>query len=251
MQMANITIINNQEVLGKQFNVYGNIDEPLFLAKDVAEWIENKNVSQMLNSVDDDEKALYTIYRADGSTHKQWFLTEDGLYEVLMQSRKPIAKQFKKEVKAILKQLRRTGVYITESATPEAINFESKYGKNKIRKTFRETKNLEETWHEFKQLAKIERTANRLTGKQSIARCNQIIDELSKYKADNLDMPYYKHALYDAMIIEVLQEKQRLSSKSNGGIKSNQTKQINKLTQENESMIINCCPNSYWIIIFF
>ncbi|WP_300854391.1 BRO family protein, partial [uncultured Clostridium sp.] len=32
-----------------------------------------------------------------------WFLTEDGLYEVLMQSRKPIAKAFKKEVKKILK----------------------------------------------------------------------------------------------------------------------------------------------------
>ena len=30
------------------------------------------------------------------------FCTEDGLYEVLMQSRKPIAKQFKKEVKNTL-----------------------------------------------------------------------------------------------------------------------------------------------------
>ena len=36
----------------------------------------------MLRVVDDDEKALYTMYRVDGSTHKQWFLTEDGLYEV-------------------------------------------------------------------------------------------------------------------------------------------------------------------------
>ena len=41
-----------------------------------------------------------------------WFLTEDGLYEVLMQSRKPIAKQFKKKVKEILKQIRKTGGYI-------------------------------------------------------------------------------------------------------------------------------------------
>ena len=35
-----------------------------------------------------------------------WFLSEDGLYEVLMQSRKPIAKQFKKKVKTLLKDLR-------------------------------------------------------------------------------------------------------------------------------------------------
>ncbi len=39
-------------------------------------------------------------------------LTEAGLYEVLMQSRKPIAKEFKKGVKAILKEIRRTGGYI-------------------------------------------------------------------------------------------------------------------------------------------
>ncbi|MEH6934581.1 hypothetical protein [Bacillus sp. JJ783] len=43
---------------------------------------------------DEDEKALYTIYRGDGSSHKQWFLTEDGIYELLMISRKPIAKQW-------------------------------------------------------------------------------------------------------------------------------------------------------------
>lgn len=40
-----------------------------------------------------------------------WFLTEDGLYEVLMQSRKPKAKEFKKEVKKILKSIRKTGGY--------------------------------------------------------------------------------------------------------------------------------------------
>lgn len=107
-----IQMIKEQEVLGKQFRVYGTFEEPLFLAQDVAEWIDNKNVSQMLKVIDEDEKALYTIYRVDGSTHKAWFLTEDGLYEVLMQSRKPIAKQFKKEVKNILKQIRQTGGYI-------------------------------------------------------------------------------------------------------------------------------------------
>ena len=41
-----------------------------------------------------------------------WFLTEDGLYEVLMQSRKPKAKEFKKEVKKILKSIRKTGRYV-------------------------------------------------------------------------------------------------------------------------------------------
>lgn len=50
-------------------------------------------------------------------------LTENGLYEVLMQSRKPIAKQFKKGVKAILKEIRTNGGYIatTQEDTPELI----------------------------------------------------------------------------------------------------------------------------------
>lgn len=40
-----------------------------------------------------------------------WFLTENGLYEVLMLSRKPKAKQFKSKVKEILKSVRTTGGY--------------------------------------------------------------------------------------------------------------------------------------------
>lgn len=110
----NLVVIDEREVLGKEFKIYGDFENPLFLAKDVAEWIENSNVSQMLSVVDENEKALYTMYRVDGSTNKQWFLTEDGLYEVLMQSRKPIAKVFKKEVKIILKTIRQNGMYATD-----------------------------------------------------------------------------------------------------------------------------------------
>ncbi|MCM3653971.1 hypothetical protein [Metabacillus litoralis] len=35
-----LTTIHEQEVLGKVFKIYGDVDSPLFLAKDVAEWIE-------------------------------------------------------------------------------------------------------------------------------------------------------------------------------------------------------------------
>ena len=110
--MDNLQILEKREVLGKEFTIYGTKEEPLFNANDVAKWIENKNVSQMLKVVGGDEKALYTMYRVDGSTNKSWFLTEDGLYEVLMQSRKEIAKQFKKQVKVILKEIRLNGGYI-------------------------------------------------------------------------------------------------------------------------------------------
>ena len=120
--MNQIKVINEQTVLGKNFRIYGTFENPLFLAKDVAEWIEHSKVSIMLESVDDDEKikkicevnnSYFTSFKAR-KTQEMWFLTENGLYEVLMLSRKPIAKQFKKEVKKILHQLRTKGGYITE-----------------------------------------------------------------------------------------------------------------------------------------
>lgn len=105
-----LQIITEQEVLGKHFTVYGKADEPLFVAKDVAEWIEHSNPTEMLKSVDDDEKLTSTILRA-GQIREVNLLTENGLYEVLMQSRKPLAKEFKKKVKEILKSIRKHGLY--------------------------------------------------------------------------------------------------------------------------------------------
>ena len=108
-----LQIIEQREVLGKEFTIYGDLENPLFLAKDVAIWIEHNNISHMMSIVDENEKLTYTI-RNSGQNREMWFLTEDGLYEVLMQSRKPIAKQFKKEVKKILKTIRLNGMYATD-----------------------------------------------------------------------------------------------------------------------------------------
>lgn len=113
--MNDLKIIEQREVLGKEFKIYGNFENPLFLAKDVAEWIEYdvSSVNKMIVIVDDTEKVRKTIPTLGGS-QECWFLTEDGLYEVLMQSRKPIAKEFKREVKQILKSVRKHGLYATE-----------------------------------------------------------------------------------------------------------------------------------------
>lgn len=104
-----LVVLESREVLGKEFKIYGDVGNLLFLAKDVAGWIDHSNSRMMLQSVDAEEKLCVNNPYALKGQQEQWFLTEDGLYEVLMQSRKPIAKQFKKEVKKILKQIRLTG----------------------------------------------------------------------------------------------------------------------------------------------
>lgn len=106
-------VLTHTIICGKEFDVYGTADDPLFLAKDVAEVIEHNDVSTMIRIVDTDEKMLLQTLSGElGGNPNKWFLTEDGLYEVLMQSRKPIAKQFKKGVKEILKEIRKTGSYV-------------------------------------------------------------------------------------------------------------------------------------------
>ncbi|PER78896.1 hypothetical protein CN487_24450 [Bacillus cereus] len=104
-----------QEVLGRSFKVYGTVEEPLFLAKDVQRWIEHKNITHMMDLVDEDEKIKVPVTQnVTGlqTNTEYYFLTEDGIYEVLMQSRKPIAKQWKKEVKKILKNIRLNGGHV-------------------------------------------------------------------------------------------------------------------------------------------
>lgn len=93
----------------------------MFVANDVADWIEHSNVTEMLRGIDDDEKLVSTILRA-GQNRQMNMLTENGLYEVLMQSRKPIAKQFKKEVKEILKTIRKHGIYATDNVIDNILN---------------------------------------------------------------------------------------------------------------------------------
>lgn len=68
-------------LLGKEIDVYGSVDEPLFLAKDVAEWIEHTQPSKMVETVDEDKKLMGTIFLS-GQNREVWMLTEDGLYEV-------------------------------------------------------------------------------------------------------------------------------------------------------------------------
>ena len=64
----------------------------MFLAKDVAEWIEYdvSSLNKLVNTVDEDEWLGGTLFRS-GQNRQVWMLTESGLYEVLMQRRKPIA----------------------------------------------------------------------------------------------------------------------------------------------------------------
>ena len=119
-----IKVIAEREVCGKQFRVWGTFDNPLFLAKDVAEWLgynckRGEGSSKVLKLVNSDEKIRLTTLMPQSNYFVKrpvWFINEDGLYEVLFTSIKPMAKVFRKEVKKVLKEIRLTGGYIPTKA---------------------------------------------------------------------------------------------------------------------------------------
>ena len=158
--MNELQVIDEREILGKRFRVYGDFENLLFLAKDVAEWIDyskksngSYDVNSMLRMVDEDEKLMRKIF-VSGQNRNMCFLTEDGFYEVCMQSTKPNAKIFKKEVKKILKTIRKTGMYMTDNVWDTITNNPEKLGEVLINygKVKRELEQLEEENQIQKQL---------------------------------------------------------------------------------------------------
>lgn len=158
--MNELQVIDKREILGKQFRVYGDFENLLFLAKDVAEWIDyskksngSYDVNSMLRMVDEDEKLMRKIF-VSGQNRNMCFLTENGFYEVCMQSTKPNAKIFKKEVKKILKTIRKTGMYMTDNVWDTITSNPEKLGEVLINygKVKRELEHLEEENQIQKQL---------------------------------------------------------------------------------------------------
>lgn len=89
--------------------------EPWFVAADVCKALEIGNPSQALVRLEDDEKftTLISNEGAASGTSSMAFVNEPGLYSLVLGSRKPEAKVFKRWVTSdILPSIRRTGGYV-------------------------------------------------------------------------------------------------------------------------------------------
>lgn len=90
-------------------NVYCSVNEPLFRAADIAEIIEysSGNTWKLLEMCEEDEKLTLPIV-VGGQRRNTNFVTELGLYNILAQSRKPIARKWRRVVHDELIQMRRS-----------------------------------------------------------------------------------------------------------------------------------------------
>lgn len=93
---------------GRLLNVYQSLDVPLFRATDIANMIDYSegNTWKMLEMCEEDEKLNLPMVVA-GQTRQVAFVTETGLYNILSQSRKPIARKWRRVIHNELIRMRR------------------------------------------------------------------------------------------------------------------------------------------------
>ena len=105
--MNDLQIFNNEE-FGEVRTAVVN-DEPMFCLIDICKALEIKNATDVAKRLDEDELTRLNLGSRAGETN---FITESGLYAVILRSDKPNAKKFRKWVTAeILPQIRKTGSY--------------------------------------------------------------------------------------------------------------------------------------------
>lgn len=87
-----IKIVGEIQFKDQTLPVYGDLNEPLFKAGDVANLIgySEGNVWKMLELCEEERKLNATIWTG-GQRRNARFITETGLYDILAQSRKPLA----------------------------------------------------------------------------------------------------------------------------------------------------------------
>ena len=93
---------------GHILEVYDSLDQPYFLAVDIAKLIDYStgNAAEMLRMLEKDEHLLVTIQRS-GQKRMVRVVTELGLYSILSQSTKPIARKWRRVVHSNLILLRK------------------------------------------------------------------------------------------------------------------------------------------------
>lgn len=102
-----------------QIRAVEKIGEPWFVAADVCRALEHSNVSMALDRLDDDEKAKLNLGLSGGATN---CVNEPGLYALVLGSRKPEAKAFKRWVThEVIPSIRKHGAYMTRATLEDII----------------------------------------------------------------------------------------------------------------------------------
>ena len=112
--MNNIKIFNSPD-FGQIRTIQQN-GEPWFVGKDVAKILGYERADNAIrNHVDDEDKLMHQI-SASGQNREMYIINESGLYSLILSSKMPKAKEFKRWVTSeVIPAIRKTGGYIAGS----------------------------------------------------------------------------------------------------------------------------------------
>lgn len=107
--MAAIEIFRNESF--GEVRVAGTSEQPLFCLVDVCKVLDLDS-SQVMKRLDDGVVTIHPTTDSLGRERQANFVNEDGLYDVILDSRKPQAKTFRKWITSeVLPSIRKTGSY--------------------------------------------------------------------------------------------------------------------------------------------
>lgn len=96
---------------------------PMFVLKDVCRTLGISNVGEVKSALDQGDIGSTDVWsEASNRTYAVATVNESGLYQVIFQSRKPEAREFKRWVTSeVLPSIRKRGGYLTPEATEQAL----------------------------------------------------------------------------------------------------------------------------------
>lgn len=96
----------------KTIRIYGDSENPWFVAKDVMDVLGMTNNANNLNSIPEKYRKLIPLI-SGGQTRKMSLINESGLYKLIMRSNKPEAEAFQDWIcEEVLPKIRKNGSYV-------------------------------------------------------------------------------------------------------------------------------------------
>lgn len=169
-------------------------NEPWFVATDVCSALEIKNVTDVVKRLDEDERSRFNLGR-QGETN---VVNEYGLYNLVLGSRKPEAKQFKRWITHdVIPQIRKTGSYMPDlsALSPELQLMNAmvaQINKDAIQ-IAKLTDDMQETKDEIQEIREVVELKPFDNWREDT---NNLINKICKKTGDYKDT---RHRIYDAL----------------------------------------------------
>ena len=238
-------IENNLERATDEVKVFSNEDfgnvrivirdgEPWFVAADVCHALDISNHKDAIKRLDDDEKSGVDLTDPHGRVQFTKIINEPGLYSLILGSRKPEAKKFKRWIThEVIPSIRKHGGYIDGQEEMSDVELLSKallIAKRQIEERDRLIKEMEpaqvftdavsasENSIHVGDLAKLAKQNGVNTGQQRLFEWLRDNKFLIKRKGSDWNMPTQK-----SMERELFEVKETVSEKSDGHIFTHRT----------------------------